>query len=157
MRGDRPFAGIEALDGQLATPHARGSTSEELLSHLLDAGYPACAGIDPTRTGLQAEIERLPRMRGDRPSSGSPALTLATATPHARGSTRQRACGTEVHWGYPACAGIDLAIHAVVADIPGLPRMRGDRPRHTSGRKGQAWATPHARGSTCGLRHLLRC
>ncbi len=52
---------------------------------------------------------------------------------------------------YPACAGIDLFRLPVFLRSPGLPRMRGDRPRQPSPGGPGARFTPHARGSTFRL------
>ncbi len=49
---------------------------------------------------------------------------------------------------YPACAGIDLLALRKKGRLPGLPRMRGDRPSFFSWYNGASWFTPHARGST---------
>ena len=69
MRGDRPGAFWRYPDGQMFTPHARGSTLRACRLCLKRRVYPACAGID--RIGLSCNYHKwcLPRMRGDRPQS----------------------------------------------------------------------------------------
>src|SRR5690606_34985076 len=49
---------------------------------------------------------------------------------------------------YPACAGIDPKSLDGLGDLPGLPRMRGDRPVVSSTSCIGFLFTPHARGST---------
>ncbi len=148
MRGDRPTAGHGAGGPQQATPHARGSTSTTIRDNLPWDGYPACAGIDPVPVRAEPGTPGLPRMRGDRPLHARPFQPQLKATPHARGSTPACPPVPAPTQGYPACAGIDLAIHSQQATRPGLPRMRGDRPRDSLAAGHPAWATPHARGST---------
>ena len=50
--------------------------------------YPACAGIDRVYLFRFELVNRLPRMRGDRPLRVSAADVVAQFTPHARGSTQ---------------------------------------------------------------------
>ncbi len=97
----------------------------------------------------------LPRMRGDRPSLAVRRSVLVMFTPHARGSTY--AIFFQCFFGlvYPACAGIDpdnsLAGHLLI----GLPRMRGDRPSGPWVTDYEEMFTPHARGSTWAVEHLI--
>ena len=67
-------------------------------------------------------------MRGDRPLAYNLFLPGIMATPHARGSTPRWRPAPPVVLGYPACAGIDPGLAAYCCGLPGLPRMRGDRP-----------------------------
>ncbi len=67
MRGDRPVFKAFSIVFSSATPHARGSTFIDRWLKSSEYGYPACAGIDPSRS-LRPRVEAwLPRMRGDRP------------------------------------------------------------------------------------------
>ena len=131
MRGDRPACSIVPPCLRVATPHARGSTSERGCRILNLPGYPACAGIDhQTPTNL---------------------ILHSSATPHARGSTYS---SCQFHFfllGYPACAGIDLTSSSISTSVSGLPRMRGDRPRSDPVVIRYVAATPHARGSTAAI------
>ena len=70
MRGDRPYEPITFPGCVKATPHARGSTHNGVGHDSWREGYPACAGIDLRGRVLGELIERLPRMRGDRPHLG---------------------------------------------------------------------------------------
>ena len=107
MRGDRPEVQDILAKAKEATPHARGSTGSfldqmeiddgypacagiDLINAMLShpcPGYPACAGIDPKHLAWRTSLQRLPRMRGDRPQRSRFPRRLPTATPHARGST----------------------------------------------------------------------
>jgi len=69
MRGDRPLLLAAGCEEVRFTPHARGSTRSSALFFDLYTVYPACAGIDLEQDLTIAKIIRLPRMRGDRPSS----------------------------------------------------------------------------------------
>ncbi len=68
-------------------------------------------------------------MRGDRPQGRFPANVILEFTPHARGSTLLYSLRPLRRAVYPACAGIDPVQAPAVLIDPGLPRMRGDRPR----------------------------
>ena len=68
-------------------------------------------------------------MRGDRPRVDSPNGFYPPFTPHARGSTPAVVLAIVGIKVYPACAGIDLVVIAIVEVGEGLPRMRGDRPQ----------------------------
>ena len=148
MRGDRPCHIIDIVCSERATPHARGSTHHERTAGRGQAGYPACAGIDPHPETPAGARRGLPRMRGDRPSDDRAIPTDRLATPHARGSTLLRAAAAGFRAGYPACAGIDPKPAHQEPLGWGLPRMRGDRPWPRSKMRSNTRATPHARGST---------
>jgi len=128
MRGDRPA--VRGNPGAVTTftPHARGSTLLLCAWSKLLMVYPACAGIDPVNSARAHGDERLPRMRGDRPTTFALLVYCLMFTPHARGSTRVRQRKRWRGLVYPACAGIDRS-PAGAGDVQGsLPRMRGDRP-----------------------------
>ncbi len=69
MRGDRPRDEKNRRCRYWFTPHARGSTSLGRRLYGRNEVYPACAGIDHNTVALRIRICRLPRMRGDRPST----------------------------------------------------------------------------------------
>ena len=87
-------------------------------------------------------------MRGDRPSFIPHLSFLLPFTPHARGSTVILNSRVGVNAVYPACAGIDLVLYSCTIRVPGLPRMRGDRPHGKAFTMNLLQFTPHARGST---------
>ena len=148
MRGDRPRIVYWYDEKTGFTPHARGSTPGCIGHTRKHTVYPACAGIDLLLIATLVDGGCLPRMRGDRPSSGRRFQATTGFTPHARGSTPL----TLLHFGailvYPACAGIDLPLDVRVYKLLGLPRMRGDRPLVVSIYLDRKLFTPHARGST---------
>ena len=108
MRGDPPCSAVYLHCGVRSTPHARGSTHLQLLLQLLLSVYPACAGIHLPAIKRASDLPRLPRMRGDPPSSFQDSCALAMSTPHARGSTLFGSVPTLRGQVYPACAGIHL-------------------------------------------------
>ena len=57
--------------------------------------------------------------------------------------------------GFPAHAGMDHLAGAPTLARPGLPRTRGDGPRHSLARLGERKASPHTRGWT-RMRALMR-
>ena len=57
-----------------------------------------------------------------------PIVFIAMFTPHARGSTYERAALEYIAKVYPACAGIDHQSLFAGRSPKSLPRMRGDRP-----------------------------
>src|SRR5690606_17252764 len=147
MRGDRPSACLPCQTNLGFTPHARGSTACQGSQPLRAGVYPACAGIDLSRSWSSLRYLRLPRMRGDRPFDWFEALDPIRFTPHARGSTLILAIEQATALVYPACAGIDLGLVPASKSAPCLPRMRGDRPVVIDMRYNLGPFTPHARGS----------
>ncbi len=148
MRGDRPER-IAAIEKAAEfTPHARGSTPRSVHGTSRHTVYPACAGIDPTRSWEWWRRLGLPRMRGDRPRRKKDAKGKNQFTPHARGSTAYRLSLTASFAVYPACAGIDPIRSPQPSHQKRLPRMRGDRPCGERRRILEVVFTPHARGST---------
>ena len=148
MRGDRPLLQELKPEGNLFTPHARGSTAASHSHHPIRWVYPACAGIDLQTISLSTSINSLPRMRGDRPFAFSLSIGKEAFTPHARGSTSCRFRSSKTAVVYPACAGIDPQRGGRRMRNLSLPRMRGDRPCRGSTATMSSWFTPHARGST---------
>ena len=112
MRGDRPYSRSPYHRGRGFTPHARGSTVRLVQMCYVPVVYPACAGIDLNKRDLLADLERLPRMRGDRPDRVYPLDTRNKFTPHARGSTVFVEAVCRHSCVYPACAGIDRCMVA---------------------------------------------
>jgi len=94
-------------------------------------------------------------MRGDRPDEKPLQIRDCRATPHARGSTARRHDLDSRDIGYPACAGIDLVWRIAIRAYLRLPRMCGDRPQFGERKAQTVAATPHARGSTYTLLHIL--
>ena len=130
------------------TPHARGSTLFSDPADRAIAVYPACAGIDHSRTCSGLSALGLPRMRGDRPSPCALTPGATWFTPHARGSTLPEPEVLRQNKVYPACAGIDRRQPGPACGRNCLPRMRGDRPELGMRLLKEHVFTPHARGST---------
>ena len=148
MRGDRPTSVGKYPTRRKASPHARGSTLGRSRGARGDVGFPACAGIDPPKSGSRNGGRRLPRMRGDRPIKNTASPPFPPASPHARGSTQGVSMAQKTKTGFPACAGIDLTSPSSSRTRTWLPRMRGDRPRVVPSQEKTPLASPHARGST---------
>ena len=132
----------------MASPHARGSTAAPQRIAEARLGFPACAGIDLPAPIELVGIERLPRMRGDRPPQEGLSWRTWKASPHARGSTWLGAIEGFFGFGFPACAGIDPRLASRAPNTDRLPRMRGDRPLVDGWLLSFQMASPHARGST---------
>ena len=152
MRGDRPFLKKPLPCSLQFTPHARGSTFPPNNFSISFLVYPACAGIDHWLYKRICRFSRLPRMRGDRPFCRFFPAPHNSFTPHARGSTCDQRIIPFTFTVYPACAGIDLPFFVAYFSRFCLPRMRGDRPLLQVSINKAFPFTPHARGSTAGLR-----
>ena len=70
MRGDPPLSLRSDSYSALSTPHARGSTLIRASRLDQQRVYPACAGIHLDEEQRRFEARRLPRMRGDPPTTG---------------------------------------------------------------------------------------
>ena len=127
-RGDRPLIVMRGLGVEEAPPHTRGSTREEHHRRRRGRGSPAHAGIDPTPRWTPRAASRLPRTRGDRPTSVELVAARVVAPPHTRGSTLWRDRLAREPRGSPAHAGIDPTQAPTRAHATRLPRTRGDRP-----------------------------
>ena len=148
MRGDPPDSRLGSGSGESSTPHARGSTFEELGTYAGPWVYPACAGIHLMLSRTRHASYGLPRMRGDPPPLRGSIHTLSMSTPHARGSTQVNELAYRHEYVYPACAGIHRMKGEISVKKGGLPRMRGDPPYTKHLRYTVSQSTPHARGST---------
>ncbi len=99
------------------------------LAFRFGTGSPACAGIDLYESTYTAPVDRLPRVRGDRPNTYRTPVDCMWAPPRARGSTSNPTVELPFEFGSPACAGIDPRPRSFLSSPPRLPRVRGDRPR----------------------------
>jgi len=131
-----------------APPLTRGSTRSTTWMARPRLGSPAHAGIDPAGwTGLIKE-NRLPRSRGDRPSSAQVVRLRWRAPPLTRGSTPRQFPPVSERLGSPAHAGIDPPPTYRTSNPTWLPRSRGDRPVSRNRERLNEWAPPLTRGST---------
>ena len=117
-------------------------------------GSPAHAGMDPPSQAARAWTRRLPRTRGDGPTTNTSTSTFLPAPPHTRGWTRDLVAPSIWAAGSPAHAGMDPRSMRSRFLRVGLPRTRGDGPAgRVIGSHGGS-APPHTRGWTHG--HSLR-
>ena len=86
-RGDGPVAAGVAAASQRASPHTRGWTVQALVAGRGVGGFPAHAGMDPSRCRGPTWRDRLPRTRGDGPAFVLVELAAVRASPHTRGWT----------------------------------------------------------------------
>jgi len=95
-RGDRPLDGDICTPAIVAPPRTRGSTRGPADGSARSHGSPAHAGIDPWTWSSPPRPLRLPRARGDRPSTRAARPASSPAPPRTRGSTtrRRRSCPT---------------------------------------------------------------
>ena len=127
-RGDGPRYSRYAHCPAPASPHTRGWTLTSSVDHGLHGGFPAHAGMDPSRTTQKGTSHRLPRTRGDGPTSRSKPYVVPVASPHTRGWTSEVGGQGRVIEGFPAHAGMDPGRRPSAAPHRGLPRTRGDGP-----------------------------
>ena len=127
-RGDRPDIDGFCVTWGAASPRTRGSTPERFYRTPREYGFPAHAGIDLYSALARLVASWLPRARGDRPFWASMRPVEAKASPRTRGSTLLGLRLARSRSGFPAHAGIDLILLAVLGCGIGLPRARGDRP-----------------------------
>ena len=113
-----------------------------------DGGFPAPAGMDPTRCPRRGRDAGLPRTRGDGPAFKRTDTELVEASPHPRGWTPAAPPAPDQSAGFPAPAGMDPRYRARAAAPPRLPRTRGDGPHGAMGSRGPCRASPHPRGWT---------
>ncbi len=147
-RGDGPAPNRSRLLRCLAPPHPRGWTRRSRDRRAVRPGSPAPAGMDPTMPPRRGRPARLPRTRGDGPSSSFCPSARTRAPPHPRGWTPWSAAGGDVWEGSPAPAGMDLIASVQWTPRLRLPRTRGDGPPGVCGCCGGARAPPHPRGWT---------
>ena len=157
-RGWTPPLSLRQEAGRMASPHTRGWTQSTSVWSRGGGGFPAHAGMDPDDGCPVSAAGGLPRTRGDGPWTSSTLRWVAEASPHTRGWTVYEVRPYAGVGGFPAHAGMDPSPGASVRATPGLPRTRGDGPRH--GRLWSGWprASPHTRGWTCRQPHsCARC
>ena len=87
-RGDGPLYPERTRRETQASPHTRGWTPARGGFGLVDAGFPAHAGMDPSRSSRSSRRRRLPRTRGDGPFLYDLSDRRTEASPHTRGWTQ---------------------------------------------------------------------
>ena len=110
--------------------------------------FPACAGMDRNHKARDPKNLRVPRMRGDGPCREWSPEAEAACSPHARGWTDHARADEQGRDVFPACAGMDRPLRKWAFLSRCVPRMRGDGPRHATGKGNADKCSPHARGWT---------
>ena len=131
-----------------ASPHTRGWTAAVAKAEAARNGFPAHAGMDPTRSRGPRRRHGLPRTRGDGPRRRAAASPLREASPHTRGWTRTPPLASRWPAGFPAHAGMDPLTRRRRFPRSRLPRTRGDGPAGGRHRPAHDAASPHTRGWT---------
>ena len=109
---------------------------------------PAYAGIDPLVVLSALSVQRLPRVRGDRPGHNPARESGRLSPPRTRGSTPIKGAVAIAFTVSPAYAGIDPDCIEVAGQALGLPRVRGDRPPRIDLVQQAGRSPPRTRGST---------
>ena len=104
--------------------------------------------MDPSTVSRRACARRLPRTRGDGPSTMSRLFLRSAAPPHTRGWTARSVLLGRGACGSPAHAGMDPWLNGVPIVSRGLPRTRGDGPIGATPGRTRRTAPPHTRGWT---------
>ena len=147
-RGDGPQIGRMVCAQNMDSPHARGWTRLGIRLHVVDAGFPARAGMDRPPIPTPAARCWIPRTRGDGPRSETPSTFAARDSPHARGWTHGLRPGRSPPRGFPARAGMDPTPSPRPSCPSGIPRTRGDGPPSAEVMVNPMSDSPHARGWT---------
>ena len=138
----------ESVASSSASPHTRGWTRRQRPRVALLRGFPAHAGMDPTPACSPSACTRLPRTRGDGPTTAQGGSRGVLASPHTRGWTLGLVGPAAATSGFPAHAGMDPRQYQYVLLRPGLPRTRGDGPKALMQIDRRHQASPHTRGWT---------
>ena len=145
-RGDGPARVRRTTNVCTASPHTRGWTRAAGPPVGGGGGFPAHAGMDPSRARLSPRTDRLPRTRGDGPWPYLASRQIPVASPHTRGWTPRVVEGVADRGGFPAHAGMDPRRRPRRLAAARLPRTRGDGPTAARPRRPRRWASPHTRG-----------
>ena len=145
-RGDGPHAqaAYDAWRGD--SPHPRGWTRGRERQPEADRGFPAPAGMDRSRTVCRLSCIRIPRTRGDGPSSNNCGYSNPMDSPHPRGWTLPGAAAEGSPAGFPAPAGMDPVDAAAQRGSRGIPRTRGDGTLAERGAQGDVDGFPAPAG-----------
>ena len=151
-RGDGPSRSSAASLLPSDSPHPRGWTLPADGGCGVQGGFPAPAGMDPSGRPARRPRPRIPRTRGDGPSTCFSGGSLNADSPHPRGWTLGERLGRQLVEGFPAPAGMDPASAGARPKLTRIPRTRGDGPPASWGMQGQRWDSPHPRGWTSRTR-----
>ena len=130
----------------VVSPPTRGWTAIALTLRPGWVGFPAHAGMDPSRTPAAVWYRRFPRPRGDGPVAGAAIRPAAQVSPPTRGWTRQDIGGRRHLRGFPAHAGMDREPEKGTAHVVRFPRPRGDGPQTAKRYDARRAVSPPTRG-----------
>ena len=147
-RGDGPLTGETPFVFNMASPHPRGWTLKRERPLGTSRGFPAPAGMDPSRVTRRSPSPGLPRTRGDGPGGLDTTGGQLRASPHPRGWTLGRVQVELAAVGFPAPAGMDPKWPRCWPARRRLPRTRGDGPKGLAEVSTLIPASPHPRGWT---------
>ena len=147
-RGDGPLQLRIRACRYRASPRTRGWTRSVEHHGRTYRGFPAHAGMDPRASVGRRTRRRLPRARGDGPSSTGVPVVVIEASPRTRGWTRYVPGIRRHDAGFPAHAGMDPRADRYPLDHSGLPRARGDGPATKRMPLSLLLASPRTRGWT---------
>ncbi len=147
MRGEH-LLGLSPRQAECGlSPHARGtSRGAEGRSENLRF-IPACAGNIPCSERGNPETPVYPRMRGEHEIIITGLVGFAGLSPHARGTSSDRATGLKFRRFIPACAGNISRFSCRSASTSVYPRMRGEHVTSAIGQPHTVGLSPHARGT----------
>ena len=154
-RGDGPRRVDADVRAGPDSPHPRGWTLRRLRARHADLGFPAPAGMDRASRNGASGGRGIPRTRGDGPAPDGLLLRLRADSPHPRGWTLFDAPDAWYRAGFPAPAGMDPAIHALIARDLRIPRTRGDGPLLGVDLCRAVGDSPHPRGWTVDRLQVL--
>ena len=147
-RGDGPLTRQHDRGQPLDSPHPRGWTVRAADQVPVRQGFPAPAGMDPSRRGGRTRRRGIPRTRGDGPGKSTPVSSGSADSPHPRGWTPRFKPRAPVLRGFPAPAGMDPPPPPAPRAHRRIPRTRGDGPDTAGCGRDDVWDSPHPRGWT---------
>ena len=147
-RGDGPSARPPRRRMARDSPHPRGWTLDRQPPQQPRLGFPAPAGMDRRADTRPAPRSRIPRTRGDGPSTSRRTMRCAMDSPHPRGWTLQVPIAVARVRGFPAPAGMDPCASPAPINWAWIPRTRGDGPAAGWRCTECGWDSPHPRGWT---------
>ena len=168
-RGDGPMAKVARPWRDRVSPPTRGWTLIAIDRRCAARGFPAHAGMDPSKEAHRPggdgfprprgdgpcnrpcrryPADRFPRPRGDGPQSTLPALPGRPVSPPTRGWTVEGRNPVTGHIGFPAHAGMDPQAQCDDQTYYWFPRPRGDGPNPNRVAQRPQMVSPPTRGWT---------
>ena len=149
-RGDGPRTPCRRRRNHRVSPPTRGWTAELAAGRRPRCGFPAHAGMDPSRWRCSQATPRFPRPRGDGPSGRRSRRAGREVSPPTRGWTPDVYSAADRWQGFPAHAGMDPSTQSLRVDATWFPRPRGDGPALQTVAWDSAAVSPPTRGWTPG-------